>query len=123
MLLFAYESGVVSRWLKRKPGQVLGELSYSIYMVHALLAVCILSAVALAPKFGIGGIALGPVAHDSTGIVTMAGASDALLVAFLLLVVGLSMLSFHWIEKPWRDRAKDVARRVDARMIGVAVSR
>ena len=123
VLLFAYESGVVSRWLKRKPGQVLGELSYSIYMVHALLAVCILSAVALAPKFGIGGIALGPVAHNSTGIVTMAGVSDALLVAFLLLVVGLSMLSFHWIEKPWRDRAKDVARRVDARMIGVAVSR
>ena len=123
VLLFAYESGVVSRWLKRKPGQVLGELSYSIYMVHALLAVCILSVVALAPKFGIGGIALGPVAHNSTGIVTMAGVSDALLVAFLLLVVGLSMLSFHWIEKPWRDRAKDVARRVDARMIGVAVSR
>ena len=121
VLLFAYEGGAVSRALQAKPGQMLGELSYSIYMVHALLAVCILSAVALAPKFGIGGIALGPVAHDSTGIVTMAGLSDAILVGFLALIVGLSMLSFRWIEKPWRERAKAMARRVEARSANSAV--
>ncbi len=119
VLLFAYEGGAVSRVLKRRPGQVLGDLSYSIYMVHALLAVCILSAVALAPKFGIGGIVLGQVAHDSTGIVTMTGLSDAILVGFLALVVGLSLLSFRWIEKPWRERAKAMARRVDARAVVV----
>lgn len=120
VLLFAYEAGGVSRLLRRGIGQRLGELSYSIYMVHALLAVCLLSAVALAPKFGVGGIALGPVAHDATGIVTYPGLSDAILILFLLVVIGCSMLSYRWIEKPWRERGKRVAQRLDARLTGIA---
>lgn len=120
VLLFAYEAGGVSRLLRRGIGQRLGELSYSIYMVHALLAVCLLSAVALAPKFGVGGIALGTVAHDATGIVTYPGLADAILVLFLLVVIGCSMVSYRWIEKPWRERGKRVAQRLDARLTGIA---
>lgn len=120
VLLFAYEAGGVSRLLKRSAGQRLGELSYSVYMVHALLAVCVLSAVAIAPKLGIDWIELGPVAHNATGIVTYPGVSDAILILFLLVVIGCSMLSYRWIEKPWRERAKRLSQRLDTHLAGIA---
>lgn len=41
VLLFAFESGPVSRWLTTLPFQRLGTWSYSIYMVHTLLLVVI----------------------------------------------------------------------------------
>jgi peptidoglycan/LPS O-acetylase OafA/YrhL len=120
VLLFAYEAGGVSRLLRRGAGQRLGELSYSVYMVHALLAVCVLSAVAIAPKLGIDWIELGPVAHNATGIVTYPGLSDAILILFLVVVIGCSMLSYRWIEKPWRERAKQLSQWLDTRLTGIA---
>lgn len=122
VLLFAYEQGAVSRWLRRPLGKRLGELSFSIYMVHALLAVGIHSAAALAPRFGIANFALGPVPFDNRGIVTLPVLADLLILAFLALTIAISMLSFRWIERPWRDRAKVAARKLDARLTGVSVS-
>ncbi|MFC3579139.1 acyltransferase family protein [Sphingomonas hylomeconis] len=110
VLVFAFEKGAISRVLMTAPGQFLGKRSYSIYMVHVLIVVCILSAVAVMPKFGLDALAIGKVG-DNTGIVAAPLLADALIVLYVAVVLLISTVTFDLIEEKWRKRSSAFARR------------
>ncbi|WP_121118476.1 acyltransferase family protein [Croceibacterium ferulae] len=113
VLIFARDKGWVSRLLQLRPLIVLGTLSYSIYMLHMLLirplakaGPAVLQAmgrpdlVATDPRpFGLGTLALDQ------------GAATIMSLVMIALTVGLSALSFRWLEEPARRWSRDHARR------------
>lgn len=108
VLLFAFEAGAISRLLRGRVPRFLGERSYSIYMVHSLIVIGLLSVAVLAGRAGHP--LLGTV-RGETGFVGPPLAMDSLLIAYLMLVVLVSHLGYRWIEAPGRDLAGRIARR------------
>jgi peptidoglycan/LPS O-acetylase OafA/YrhL len=106
---FASEHGSLSRALKRRWPQTLGAWSYSIYMVHVLIALGLLTAAMIASKHGVHAFA------REAGIVTITGPAPvtaALTLGYLGLVLALSRLTYRRIELPgqrwfgrWATRA------------------
>ena len=50
VLFFAFESGYISSLLKMNPFQVVGRLSYSIYMIHSAILLCLTSTMMVLQK-------------------------------------------------------------------------
>lgn len=96
ILVFAFESGPISRVLNHAAPRFLGEVSYSIYLIHYVLVLV---------AFGVAAMA--------GDVVNVAGApwigapnawaGDLATILFLGLVVGVSALSYRFIERPGRD--------------------
>ncbi|MBB4197316.1 hypothetical protein GGD83_001102 [Rhodoblastus sphagnicola] len=121
-LIYAREQGPVSRLLLTRPFHAFGEWSYSIYMVHAFLLVNVLGrAASVAGKFGLFGVAPGTdggralAAVFSQGLLAQAG----VFAVYVALVLGVSALTFRFIERPGRSwfnalaaRGQTPARRV-----------
>lgn len=113
VLIFARDKGWVSRVLQLRPLIALGTLSYSIYMLHMLLirplakaGPAVLQAIgrpdliAADPRlFGLGTLALGD------------GAATVVSLVLVAMTIGLSALSFRWLEEPARRWSRDHARR------------
>lgn len=101
--VFSFEAGVMSRGLKHTWLQILGRLSYSIYMVHALvLSVIDLAAIVLQQSvFGRDIRLTLPNGSKVIGNVPPI-ALDLALVGYLAIVVGLSWLMYRFIEDPCR---------------------
>ncbi|UDF31233.1 UNVERIFIED_ORG: acyltransferase [Roseateles sp. XES5] len=108
VLLFAREKGRVSDALKVRPMLVIGALSYSIYMVHALVrAVARALAMVLEKTTGlsffvdlpvlVNGKAPRPLSIDGS-----LWLGDALQVVMLAATVALAVLTFRYIEEPGR---------------------
>ena len=95
VLVFAGESGIVSRALVARPAAALGRWSYSIYMVHTLALAALFSAVhALHPNWLIR-------TPDGLAILEFGHAGDDLAMLFVLAaVVALSAVTWRWIERP-----------------------
>jgi peptidoglycan/LPS O-acetylase OafA/YrhL len=99
--VFASENGQLSRTLRRKWPQVIGAWSYSIYMVHALMVVGLLTAAVIASKHGwhvfarVDGVAMlvGP------AVFTM-----ALTIGYVGLVLLVSRVTYRYIELPGQRR-------------------
>jgi len=95
--VFASEDGALSRALTRRWPQALGAWSYSIYMVHALLMIGILTAAVIATKRGwpvfarVDGIAM---------IVGPAALTAAITIGYVGLVVLVSSITYRHIELP-----------------------
>lgn len=95
ILVFASDQGWISRALHRPFPQLLGKVSYSIYMTHYVLSFMIIKAVDVL-----------------TGATVKVGEQrlieapwwicDGFTLAFLGLVIGVSCISYRWIEQPGR---------------------
>lgn len=95
VLVFASDAGPVSRALHRPFPQLLGKVSYSIYMDHYIVGLTVLTALTLftgltAEVYGI------------RTIVTDPWLADAITLAYLAIVVGVSCLTYAWVERPGR---------------------
>ncbi|MCK5925370.1 MAG: acyltransferase, partial [Methylococcales bacterium] len=97
VLIFAFESGVVSSGLKLKFFQVLGILSYSIYMTHAAILFCFISTLMVLQK--LTGLELtimkGQVRFLTSGNEML---NNLLLLILLSFIVWLSQYTYKYIE-------------------------
>jgi peptidoglycan/LPS O-acetylase OafA/YrhL len=82
LLLLAFQRGLVARLLSLPPVVWLGEISYGIYIVHT-------------PLWGLLSIYVIPRLHVAPG-------NLFLLATYAVLVLGVSGLSFHYLERPTR---------------------
>ncbi len=112
VFVFAFEAGPLTRLLRTGPLTALGTLSYSIYMVHAVLiffAWRILSM--LEGQFGW----TTTVPHPNGSGGHLFGASQAIgdlaMFAMLALVIATSAATYALIEKPGRAWGQDASKR------------
>jgi hypothetical protein len=111
LLLFAYERGLVSRALRWKPLIQLGAVSYSIYLLHFVVYIYEIAAVRL-----LSSVYGSPIDASTTAIWTGSKAvGDLLILANVIGVVGLSALTYRFIEAPGQALAKGWAKRWEAR--------
>lgn len=109
VIVFSYENGPLSRFLKTKPLQFLGMLSFSIYMVHWLVQSVIYHLVSLSAKRL--KINLWDGATNQLGESTLLVGRTALegSIAHVLalgLVILLSYFTYHYVERPGRTLAQ-----------------
>ena len=114
IFVFALELGALSRGLTIAPFRRLGDLSYSVYMVHGWLIWAF-------------GVALGPIAEKAIHLrlanmndnMLVFGSSvwvgDALTVVYTVAVIAMSVATYNLIEKPGRDYFKALAKRLPTR--------
>lgn len=106
VLTFSFEAGFVSKLLKARPLAVLGLLSYSIYMVHALVQLGMRYALQLAEaKWGI-------VLFNEARIGAEMWQGDIAYGMNLGLVVGVAYLTYVLVEKPGRRQSRKIADRI-----------
>lgn len=110
--VFARERGAISRMLAARPMTKLGELSYSIYMIHMPLQYLFIKCAFAFEKMS--GVPLTRL-DASSPLPTRFIADDATVgtlayVAMLLLVIGVSMLSRRFIEIPGQRLARAFAQ-------------
>lgn len=103
--VFASERGMVSGWLRARSMVLLGTISYSLYMIHAFVQARLgeliqmrggwigasLDKTQTSPEFSVEAIVAPPLV------------GDALTLLMLAMVIGLSILSYRWIEHPCRE--------------------
>lgn len=96
--VFAFQQGAVSGLLALRPFERLGTWSYSIYMVHALIADTLDRAFRQIEKLR------GYTYHNQSGLLDFGGpfVMDAFAIAYLGIVVGLASLTYRFIEAPGR---------------------
>lgn len=91
------------RILELSPFRALGRWSYSIYMVHFILATII----GVLLEFGhFTRVDLGNI-HSLMVLPSAWG--DVLLVCYLGVVVVISKFTYQWIERPWREKGRALA--------------
>ncbi|MDP5211852.1 acyltransferase [Pseudoalteromonas tunicata] len=97
VLIFAFEAGLLSRFLKFQFFQFFAKLSYSIYMIHAVVLFCITAVLIILQK--VSGIELAPLIDGSRYFSFGNDVVNNLMVLVLLaVVVGLSYFSYQFIE-------------------------
>jgi peptidoglycan/LPS O-acetylase OafA/YrhL len=103
VVVFARERGAVSAALRTRAFVWLGTLSYSIYMTHFFIARRMAELLSYAREAGIPGTGL-------LGVEKWAG--DVLVFLYLLLVIGLSAVTYRLLEAPAREwfRRRTLAR-------------
>ena len=93
VLVFSFEAGPVSALLRSRLFVFLGDRSYSIYMVHAALAIGIFS---ISAVFGV----LGTLESGKTGLLLPPIIADFFLLLYLVMVILVSDVTYRWIEMP-----------------------
>lgn len=88
VLVFSQDKGVISRFMSQKLFGYLAKISYSVYMVHVIIAIVF---AVFADKF-IGGIWPDWNAKAFSG--------DLLMVPYLLTVIAVSHITYHLVEIP-----------------------
>lgn len=114
VLVFAREQGAVSRVLRTAPFEWLGRISYSIYMVHAMIQARIMDLLLLASR----GAEVPYAIYDLSGAVPvkrmLLGPLEATLVQGAM--IGAVLLAAHfawrWIEEPARQWSRRLAARL-----------
>ncbi len=105
VFVFSFESGPISQLLKIRPFELLGDLSYSIYMVHAFVAALIWVGITVLQRFA--GKSLF-VDFDGDGTAGRAIANvdpfllDGLYILYVAATIALSALTYRLIETPGR---------------------
>jgi peptidoglycan/LPS O-acetylase OafA/YrhL len=110
IFVFAKERGLLSKLFLLRPFVFVGMLSYSIYMIHVFISgklfalpVRLLSAKA--------GIDLTLVQDGIVKYGTNIWMGSAIEIAFLVIVIGCSYISFRMIEEPFRKWSKSYLKR------------
>lgn len=112
ILVFSFEGGVVSTLLKAQPFERLGALSYSIYMVHAMVLFAVTLGLILVGK--VTGYTV--VTYDAAAPGPMlsfqnAVADNLLLIGLLIIIVRISAVSHQCIELRGIEWGKRLSRR------------
>lgn len=108
--VFAFESGVLSRVLRAGVFVALGALSYSVYMVHAVLIMIGVSVVDTLERSA--GLTLTTAHPSRDGVMLWGGASwsgDAAMLAALGITIAVSAATYTFIEKPGRAWGQDLS--------------
>lgn len=110
VVIFAFDGGGVSRLLGGRVLRFLGRLSYSIYLTHAAVLFCAVSAFMVARKFL--GVDIAPMI-DGTRFLDTGHALLNNVVAFLVagLVVLVSMFTYRYIEMTGQALGRTLANR------------
>jgi len=117
VLLFARERGDISRVLKARPLLLVGTLSYSIYMVHALIrAVARAFAMVMEKATGISFFIDYPILVNGEipRLLSIDGSlwlGDVLHILMLLIAIAFAMLTYRYIEEPGRLWSRRYAMR------------
>jgi len=113
VLVFAFEAGTASAILRLRPLVFLGTVSYSIYMTHVFIVRRMFDA----------GYQLGKLWHvdpfthrhiDGQNVVflgTQLWHGNIAYLVYLAMIIGMSYFTYHWIEKPAREWARNRVRR------------
>ena len=97
VLFFAFESGLVSKLFKVKVLQYAGKLSYSIYMIHAAIILCLTSIANILQK--VMGMEITPMIGNIEFLDFGSSIINNLVIVLILtLVIGLSKLTYDHIE-------------------------
>lgn len=103
ILAFSLEAGVLSSLLKLRPFQVLGKLSYSIYMTHAAILLCFTSFMMILQKYT--GIELTQMLNQtrylSLGNVM---ANNLMVLTILAIIIFISGFTYRYIELRWKRK-------------------
>lgn len=109
VFVFASGSGAVSRLLAMPPLKKLGDHSYSVYMNHVLLIFVLTSATVIATKGGgISGVAM----VDTQITFASPVLAHVAVTGYVLALLGLSALTYRWIEVPGQNYFKHIAQRL-----------
>lgn len=103
--VFAHERGALSRLFGTAPFQLLGELSYSIYMVALLIALAFDKTTLWAAGllgFDIGHVVTMEGSDHTIYDFGVPGLTDLFALLYLATVIGVSWLTFRLIETPGR---------------------
>jgi peptidoglycan/LPS O-acetylase OafA/YrhL len=122
VLVFAFEAGTASAILRLRPLVFLGTISYSIYMTHVFIAKRIFdAAIQVERRWHVN-----PFTHreidggDIPFLGTQLWHGDLAYAVYLVMIIAMSYFTFHWIEKPAREWARN---RVRTRQQQTATSR
>lgn len=114
VFVFAFEAGPISRLLRTKPFAALGTLSYSIYMVHAVLITIAWGGVTLLERNGWALTIANPV-HAEGAAALLFGRTpwigDIAVAVMLAAVAAVSAATYALIEKPGRSWGQDASQR------------
>lgn len=109
VFVFAFEGGLVSRLLGSRPLILVGALSYSIYMMHALVQELFkLTFLGVLPQLTQKNWAIEGDEAWLIGVNTLHG--NLIHVTMLVVVVAISYLTYHWVERPCQQRIQQWAR-------------
>ena len=114
VLVFAREQGALSQMLQTAPFEWLGRISYSIYMVHAMVQARIMDLLLLVSR----GAEVPYAVYDLSGPVPvkrmLLGPLEATLVqtAMIALVLVVAHFAWRWIEEPARQWSRRLAARL-----------
>jgi hypothetical protein len=107
VLVFASDAGPVSRVLHTAFAQLLGRVSYSLYMTHYIVGLTTITALALFTN-------LTAEVNGNRTIVTSWWVCDGLTLVYLATVIAVSCLTYRWIERPGRAWFNERGRFVPA---------
>jgi len=116
ILVFSFESGVISNFLKLKLFQELGKLSYSIYMIHAAILFCLISTMIILQKFT--GFELAPMLNEMRYL-TSGNEMINNVIVFLILgfVVLISQFTYKHIELKWQKKGRSTSKALNIKGI------
>jgi peptidoglycan/LPS O-acetylase OafA/YrhL len=105
--VFAAERGVFSRLLQCRPLVIVGLLSYSIYMSHMMIITAGNNALHVAIR-----LVNRSTAGSWEGLLSNEWVLDAMVVGFVMTIIGVSWCTYSFIEVPWRRRFNRMANRI-----------
>lgn len=105
--VFAAERGVFSRLLQCRPLVIVGLLSYSIYMSHMMIITAGNNALHVAIR-----LVNRSTAGSWEGLLSNEWVLDAMVVGFVMTIIGVSWCTYNFIEVPWRRRFNRMANRI-----------
>jgi peptidoglycan/LPS O-acetylase OafA/YrhL len=113
ILTLSFEGGLIARALRQRPFQLLGLWSYSIYMIHYFVISRALDVLTfVGRKAHINLVEISRVNGLSSKVLTGPSAlPDFLAVAILCSVIALSVLTYRWIEVPFRNASRRFVQR------------
>lgn len=115
VLIFAGQSGPLSRVLKLRALSYLGEISYSIYLVHYVLVLVAFGAASiLGLIFGIDAITQR--GQFNAPVINMPNAwiGDLSAVGFLGLTIAVASATYRWVEDPGRTWFNNLSKKIRA---------
>ncbi len=109
MFIFSFEKGMISSLLLFKPFQLIGRLSYSIYLIHYTVIFVTIALAILLGKFGIHITeTINGVRYIDYGNIYV---NNTVVVLIILCVVYLSTLTYKYIEIKGQNIGKKLQRR------------
>ena len=110
VLAYSYDAGWISRQLSARWLTTLGMISYSIYMIHPFVQLRIMKPLGVAAGKLLGFNVFSEGIDRDGKVVQMWGTQpwhgDVAAVLMLVLVIGLSLLTYRYVEEAFRDFVK-----------------